>query len=895
MRVDALGNAAGTSDQAMNALAQSAPTSPQPAAVPLLRTLVLCDLVDSTSLVQHLGDQNAAELFRKHDRLARALLGVHGGREIDKTDGFLLMFDRPVQAVAFALAYQRALLQLGADEHIALAARVGIHVGDILTWDNAPDDIAKGAKRVEVEGLVKPIASRLMQLALPNQILLSGVAYALAHRSQGELGAQLDAVRWRTHGRYRFKGIPDPIAVFEVGEEKLAPLRAPPWSGKAHRETPLWRRPASMLFEGLALLALLAIPAWYAFKPAPAIAFANRDWVVVGDLKNLTGDAAFDDSIDTAFRIGLEQSRYVNVLSNLKTRETVQLMQKDPDKTAIDRAVGSEVAIRDGARALILPTIAEIGGRVRVTAEVVDPNTQTTVWSESADGAGAASVLPSLDTVNQKLRVRLGEALATVSSESKPLEKVATKNLDALHAYSLGHAAYSTGRMKDALPLFQQAAKLDPDFALAYLWIGEVHFNANELGEFKAALDKASLLRDHLSPRDALYVDAELAGFESPRAGLEKWKLLASLYPDFFPASGRHAYLAWLLNQYAGAIESAKKSASDRNTHRATSDYLLGILYLAQEQHADAKRAFSAAAAEGFGRTEYAASALASQRQFDQASATLARGKLSGRVADDIDVHVPRIAFAVDQGHWQQTWSALATAKRDAATIGPSVERWFTGMEQGLRVLTGTTNDGALEKYLDVETSALAGADNAGDRAQARFHIVFAGYLAARHGDTKLATAALTAAGHEARSADDPMLAQLTTIADVEIARASGHAGDALAKLKAQLDGSELCLTHVALMDAYAASGENAAALAEARWLAAHRGRAYAEYGAHQYLTAFNVAQSDLALLRASELALALGGKDEARKALDQFRQTWPQAELPAALMLRVNAVATTL
>src|SRR6478735_5963584 len=82
------------------------------APVPLLRTLVLCDLADSTALVERLGDLRAAELFRRHDRLARTLAHQHGGREIDKTDGFMMMFDRPIEAVAFALAYQRGISQL---------------------------------------------------------------------------------------------------------------------------------------------------------------------------------------------------------------------------------------------------------------------------------------------------------------------------------------------------------------------------------------------------------------------------------------------------------------------------------------------------------------------------------------------------------------------------------------------------------------------------------------------------------------------------------------------------------------------------------------------------------------------------------------------------------------
>ena len=149
--------------------------------------------------------------------------------------------------------------------------------------------------------------------------------------------------------------------------------------------------------------------------------------------------AVFDDALESALRIGLEQSQYVNVLPDLKVRESVKRMQLDPATTEVSREIGSEIAIRDGARALILPTIAEIGGRVRITAEVIDPQTQTTVYSETADGVGKESILPSLDAINKRLRVRLGEALATVTEESQPLEKVATANLDALRAYSLGY------------------------------------------------------------------------------------------------------------------------------------------------------------------------------------------------------------------------------------------------------------------------------------------------------------------------------------------------------------------------------------------------------------------------------------------------------------------------
>lgn len=874
----------------MNALAQSA-SSAAPFAVPLLRTLVLSDLADSTALVGRLGDQRAAELFRKHDRVVRSLLQEHGGREIDKTDGFLTMFERPIQAVAFALDYQRQLKQLGDDEGCTLTARVGVHVGDVLTWDNSPDDVAKGAKATEVEGLVKPIVSRLAQLALPGQTLLSGVAYSLAHRAQGELGERLATVRWRTHGRYQFKGIPDPIPVFEIGEEGRAPLKPPPWSGKAHREIPFWRRPASLAVELALLFGVVAVPAWYLFKPAPAIAFANRDWVVVGDLKNLTGESKFDESLQTAFRIGLEQSRHVNVLSDLKTRETIKLMQRDPEKTLVDRAVGSEIAIRDGARALILPTVAEIGGRVRVTAEVVDPNTQTTVYSESADGVGEQSVLPSLDKVNQQLRVRLGEALATVSNESRPLEKATTKNLDALRAYSLGRRAYNVGNMKEALELLRQATKLDPDFALARTTIASVHFNVGQNAEALKEIDRAMATRDRLSPRDALFVEARRAQFGSPTAALQKWKALSKLYPDFAIARGWFGYASWqYANRFDDAIQAYSDLASPQNPDSGLRDATLGVWYLGQENYDEARRRLANWSELGF--AESRAAVDAAQRRFDKLDSILKSSKNVDVAGDDVTAQNARIAFAVDQGRWDEAWKILAKSKSELAPDKTRSLRKLDGIEVSLRALMGS--DDALEQlreFIQGEKLALEKEQHL-DRTETIFHLLFAGYLAATKDDVKLAQSALAQASPEATSGEYPTLSRMLAAAQAEIARANGKPEEAIRILQAlPLDDGELFVTRVALMNAYGAKGEAAAAMKQAEWLARRRGRAYTEYNADWVARPFNVAQSDLALLSSAELALALGDRKQARSSLDAFTQAWPTARGTKSISDRIQEI----
>jgi putative peptide modification system cyclase len=861
------------------------------ATVPLLRTLVLCDLVDSTALVERLGDQRAAELIRKHDRVVRALLPMRGGREIDKTDGFLAMFDRPIQAVAFALDYQRGLRELNANEKTSLGARVGIHVGDVVTWDNTPDDIAKGAKLTEVEGLVKPITSRLMQLALPGQILLSGVAFSLAHRAQGELGERLSTVRWRTHGRYRFKGIPDPIPVFEVGEEGHAPLKPPPWSGKAHREVPFWRRPATVVVEGALVLALVAIPLWYVFKPAPAIAFANRDWVVVGDLKNLTTDAGFNDSVQTAFRIGLEQSRYVNVQSDLKTRETIKLMQRDPEQTHIDRTVGSEIAIRNGARALILPTVAEIGGRVRVTAEVVDPQTQTTVYSESADGVGEQSVLPSLDKVNQQLRVRLGEALATVSNESKPLEKVATKDLEALRAYSLGLKAYGTDKNKEALAFFQRATTLDPEFALAHAAIAAIYSNVDRTEEAYVEISKAAKAKDKLTTRDALYIEASQAVFDAPSTALAKFKLLSQLYPDFLTASGLYGYYAWQYgNQYEPAIKALESGNTQQNTSPQVREYVLGALYLGQESYAEASRHFSRAIELGLPRSELQAAAYAAQRQFDKVGSTLSQHKHVSGDEEDASSKNLRVAFAADQGHWTDTWDMLRQEKAGLASDQQRTTRYLHGVEVSLQSLAdpapATTEQ--LGNFLKGEVAALEKEVHI-ERSETMFRVLFAAYLAASNGDVALARSGVARAGPEMRDGTYPVIARVLAAAEAEIQRASGNPGEAVRLLLQQpLDGTELFVTHVALMRAYLAQGDRANALSQAQWLSGHRGRAYSEYNADWFARPFNVAQSDLALLQAAEIELALGQKDQSRRSLAAFRQAWPNSKSIAFIAPRL-------
>jgi len=186
-----------------------------------LRALLLTDAVDSTKLTLALGDAAMARHWAAHDRAARDLLPTWRGREIDKTDGMLLLFDNADDAVGYALAYHRALATIG----LPFKSRAGIHVGEVTLRSNPPEDIARGAKPVEVDGIALPIAARVMSAALGGQTLMTDAARA---------ALEAPGLRVQSHGHWRLQGLAEPIELFEVGADD-APFIPPADVAKVYR------------------------------------------------------------------------------------------------------------------------------------------------------------------------------------------------------------------------------------------------------------------------------------------------------------------------------------------------------------------------------------------------------------------------------------------------------------------------------------------------------------------------------------------------------------------------------------------------------------------------------------------------------------------------------------
>jgi len=189
--------------------------------------IVLLDLIGSTKFVQRAGAMKAAKWLQYHDRLTRSLILKFNGREIDRSDGFLLSFERPVDAVNFALHYQQHI-----PPKTKLQCRIGIHWGIVVEVKQDEIYTLGGAKQVELEGVAKNIAARTMSLCGAGQVLLTQEAMkAVKHRTNRFTPK---GTRYALAGEYRFKGVRETQIIYTVGST-IESLQPPKGSEKVKR------------------------------------------------------------------------------------------------------------------------------------------------------------------------------------------------------------------------------------------------------------------------------------------------------------------------------------------------------------------------------------------------------------------------------------------------------------------------------------------------------------------------------------------------------------------------------------------------------------------------------------------------------------------------------------
>ena len=280
----------------------------------------------------------------------------------------------------------------------------------------------------------------------------------------------------------------------------------------------------------------------------------EKDTVVLADFTNSTGDPVFDGTLKQALAVDLEQSPFLNVLSDTKAGETLKLMGRTPSER-ITAEVATELCLRTGSQAVVSGSIANLGSQYVVALDAVACNNGDSLAKEHAEAASKEGVLKALDTSTAALRARLGESLASVQKFDVPMEAT-TPSLEALKAYSMGIATGRTKGDSEAVPFMKRAIELDPNFAIAYVALGIDYSN---LGQASLAADyarKAYELRDRVSDRERFRISAfyfQYVTGEMDKA-IEAYELWAKSYPREMVPHGNLGSLYASVGQYDKAI-----------------------------------------------------------------------------------------------------------------------------------------------------------------------------------------------------------------------------------------------------------------------------------------------------------------------------------------------------
>ena len=287
-----------------------------------------------------------------------------------------------------------------------------------------------------------------------------------------------------------------------VVEEQQVPVKLLP--GGASR----WR----MLIPVAATIAVLIVAAvayLYIHRPPK---LTEKDTILLADFDNQTGDSVFDGALRQGLSVELEQSPFLNLLSEQRIGQTLSLMTR-PKDLRLSPEVAREVCQRTASAAVLNGTIAQVGSRYLLTLKAINCNTGDTLASAEAQANDKDHVLDALSAIASDMRRTLGESLSTVQKFDVPLAQATTPSLEALKASSLGEKFLYQRDPAAAVPYFQHALELDPNFAMAYVQLGVTYYSLSEPGRAKECFAKAFSLRDHTSEREKLHIAATYYGY----------------------------------------------------------------------------------------------------------------------------------------------------------------------------------------------------------------------------------------------------------------------------------------------------------------------------------------------------------------------------------------------
>ena len=360
------------------------------------------------------------------------------------------------------------------------------------------------------------------------------------------------------------------------------------YTAKAGRTVSRKRRGLLIVSAAVVVAAASASSAYFFTHPAPKV--TSKDPIIIADFTNTTGDPVFDGTLRQGLAAQLEQSPYLDILSDEQMAGTLRLMSQ-PTGARLTHELARQLCRRTGGVVVLDGSISQVGNQYSLVLSAVNCSTRARLGSTQVIARDKNHVLGALGSVAASIRGKLGESLASIQRFNTPLEQVTTPSLEALQAYTLGWQGSWNGDHTGTSDSFQRAILLDPNFAMAYAVLGTGYFDLGEYSQAAAYMQKAYDLRERVSEREKFYISSHYDMFVT--GNLEKanqvFVLWSNTYPqDMVPVLDLGVNY-FFLGQYPKALEAARRALDlAPDSGEAYANAALAYMYLGRLDEAAA-------------------------------------------------------------------------------------------------------------------------------------------------------------------------------------------------------------------------------------------------------------------------------------------------------------------
>jgi serine/threonine protein kinase/Flp pilus assembly protein TadD len=482
-----------------------------------------------------------------------------------------------------------------------------------------------------------------------------------------------------------------------------------------------------LLLAALAIAALVA-GLWYRTWRAPAL--GEKDTIVLADFVNRTGDPVFEDTLKQALGMQLEQSPFLNILSDRKAAATLRLMGRSSSQP-VTGEVARDLCQRAGGTAMLAGSIANLGSQYVIGLNAIDCHTGDTLVQEQVQARGKEEVLNALGKVATDMRRKLGESLASVQRFAKPMDEATTSSLEALKAYSAGRKTWREMGDAASLPSTKRAIELDPDFAVAYVAAAVAYANLGQVTLASENAKKAYELRGRVSEREryrieGFYYSAVTGEAQKSNQAYELWK---QSYPrDYVPYGNLANNHMWLGRWERALSESQAVLRLEPNS--VSMLYNLAISYLALNRTGEANAAIEQARARkldgapvrlamyctAFARNDE----TAMQQQLAWAGGRLGDEDMLLAMQSNTEAYHGKLGRAREFSHRAVESALRADAKETAALWQVNAALWDAEFGNAASARQSALAALALMAGRDVQGLAALALARAGDGAQAQ-------------------------------------------------------------------------------------------------------------------------------------------------------------------------------